>query len=214
MMHVFHFYKKLARFPKSVYSTEIRNSFSKWESQLISHSGFIHDEQLFLPEIVRENTQLNRIQSFIIQDVIHQNYSEKNLLIERETTKILPELFTFNKENNVWNFEIFSIEKTNFGEFELMLKYDTNKSYIGEPNRNDHKLCSLKKGEPVQVSINGKTDFSLTGRRERTYTEYGYIIEYLGDVSKVDFIAPNKIEFVRKIPAKSSKVIDLRKVLY
>lgn len=212
--HVFHCYKKLARFPKAVYSTEIRNSFSKWESQLISRSGCIREEQLFLPEIVRENLQVNRIQSFIIQDVVHPNYGEKNVLMERETTKNLPELFAFNKENSVWHFEIFSIEKTNAGEFELMLKYDTNKSYIGEPSRNDHKLCTLKRGEPVQVSINGKTDFSLSGRRERTYTEYEYIIEYLGDVSKVDFMAPNKIETVRKIPTKFAKVIDLRKVLY
>lgn len=214
MIHVFHFYKKLARFPKAVYSTEIRNSFSKWESQLISRSGFIRDEQLFLPEIFRENTHLNRIQSFIIQDVVNPNYGEKNVLIESKINKELFQLFSFNKENSVWLFEIFSIEKTNEGEFELMLKYNTNKSYIGEPSRNDHKLCTLKRGEPVQVSINGKTDFSLSGRRERTYTEYEYIIEYLGDVSKVDFIAPNKIEIARKIPNKFAKVIDFRKVLY
>ncbi|MGJ8660624.1 MAG: hypothetical protein ACSHXL_01170 [Bacteroidota bacterium] len=128
--------------------------------------------------------------------------------------KQFPELFCFNVENRSWPVELFTIEKSDLGSFEIYLRYSQNHFSIGEPKRADYKLFELEKDKPIEILINGKSDHTMSSGQQRTYSEFAYIIEYLGEVKTVDFLAPNKIEIKREIPSQVEKRIDLRKILY
>lgn len=105
--------------------------------------------------------------------------------------------------------EIFELSLMD--NLELHLKYDH--FAIGEPSREDFKLCELKPNLPVEVKINGKLDFSLTSRRERSYKEQLYIFEYLGEVDKVMILESPISPSQKEIPS-NRKIINLIKPLW
>ena len=63
-------------------------------------------------------------------------------------------------------FEIFQLKKVD-NQIELHLLYDYYE--IGEPKRDNFKLCNLEMNTPTEIKINGKLDHSLSSGRERTY---------------------------------------------
>ncbi len=225
MIQVFHIFKKHAQILKADYTPDLRKSFFEWEDQMTSRLGTIQNNKLLLPADQKERINSNRIGTLIIQDII--GYSDKGgrPVLEREVRKLdfpdwylenwlkqYPEFIAINKEDRIRHFEIFSLETAPSGEIELFLRY--NELHIGRPWRKDFKLCSLKIGQAVEILINGKLDFTMTGRRERSYSEFDYIIHYLGDVQTIEFVAENKLEMMREIPWKTTKKIDLRKAFY
>ena len=58
---------------------------------------------------------------------------------------------------------------------EIGFRYDA--SVIGYPTRNSFVLGPLEAGRPLELRINGKRDFNLSSRRERTYTEQRFRLE-------------------------------------
>lgn len=82
---------------------------------------------------------------------------------------------------------------------EVHLRYD--RSVLGYPERDDFLLCTLQPGRALELFINGKRDFSLTGRRARTYTEQRWRVEVVGGPA------------ADGVPA-GPVVIDLRKRMY
>lgn len=58
---------------------------------------------------------------------------------------------------------------------EVGFRYDA--SVIGYPTRNSFVLGPLEAGRPLELQINGKRDFNLSSRRERTYTEQHFRLE-------------------------------------
>lgn len=71
----------------------------------------------------------------------------------------------------------------------------------------------MKLGKPVRILLNEKWDFTASGRRERSYSESDYIIQYLGEVETIAFVPENKLEIQREIPWITAKTIDLRDFL-
>ncbi|MDQ7948378.1 MAG: hypothetical protein REI93_06025, partial [Pedobacter sp.] len=61
--------------------------------------------------------------------------------------------------------------------------------------------------------VNGKFDFSLTGRRARTYIDQTYIFEHLGEVSSYAFLKEPLIPLLKTVPT-AYKLIDLNKTLF
>lgn len=232
MIHLFQFYKKHWRIPKKFYSPETRKAFQQWDENLNSQTGYIDGTKLFLPIDKKNTVHINkRSSAIILQDIIGYQSSQSKLQIRRkaDTHKFPdwflqqqlslsenqnPELAIFNSQKRKWDFEIFSIEKSDTNKFDIFLSYQANRFLIGQPDRADHKLFRLKKNEPIKISINGKSDFSMTGRRERSYSEYEYIIEYLGEIESVEFTELSKITTRKLIPKKLGKHIDIRKTLF
>ncbi len=91
----------------------------------------------------------------------------------------------------------------------LWLHY--HQSTIGLPERENFRLCHLKKNEAVEVLINGKFDFSLAARTQRTYLEQKYSVSYLGDFDTFEI---SKTTFDKQPENNPKKVIDLRKILW
>ncbi|MCX6132020.1 MAG: hypothetical protein NTX25_23555, partial [Proteobacteria bacterium] len=84
---------------------------------------------------------------------------------------------------------------------------------VGDPKREDFKLGEVKKGKPIEIKINGKTDFSLTSRRARVFKEQTYIFNYIGDFSECK-ILKEPFDFTLKRLPSDRKVVDLIKPLW
>jgi len=211
MIRVLHIFKKEAEFRKSDYTPEARKLFFEWGNQLVSRLGKIKDQRLFLPNEYKEQINVSRTGTVIIQDIIgfSGTSAKKDYLkyvkemdfpswFADNWTKRFPEIIHFNKQDSKLDFDPFTIDIYNK---ELYLK-------------DAYKLCGLKVGEPVRILLNKKCDFSFSGRRERTYLESDYIFQYLGEVDKIEFLSEEKLEVQREIPLKTAKLIDLRTTYY
>ena len=106
-------------------------------------------------------------------------------------------------------FAIFELRKQE--ELELYLQYGYFE--VGIPERKNFKLCTIKKQQPIEIKINGKTDFSATSRRERTFKEQHFIIEYVGDFNSCKLLKSPITPHVKQ-PPKPIKVVDLLKPLW
>ena len=79
-------------------------------------------------------------------------------------------------------------------------------SAIGYPTRNSFTLGPLEAGRPLELRINGKRDFSASGRRERTYTEQRFRLElYEGWKPGDAILHPDSTDIL---------LIDLRKPMW
>jgi hypothetical protein len=225
MIDIIQIYKNKEIFHKSNYTPENRKRFHKIDSTYVSRNGYLKSKTLYLPTELKQKVNIQNSEVIIIQDIkdwdsflINKaliNSGLPNWYIEQRQKYFSsenPNHFIFQQINSFKDFEIFSISKNTESYFELSLSY--NHFSIGEPKRENHKICNLKLNSPIRYRINGKSDFTMSGGKERTYYEYDYIIEFVGSVKKVEFLELNKIKVQKEIPLENCKLIDERKVLY
>ncbi len=93
----------------------------------------------------------------------------------------------YYRQANTLSFEIFKLIKKEPGRFSLHLNYSENELNIGIPTRNNHKIAAIKQQQVIQYRINGKSDFTLTGRKARTFIELDYLVEYKGQADTITF---------------------------
>jgi len=168
-------------------------------SHIQFHSGNLTKDTLYLPADIFEQKDLNNIDLILlIQD------RTDNLLKKDRSEEVV-----FLNLSHPKKFKIFEFSVN--GNIELHLKYDHFE--IGEPAREDFKLCDLKPSHPVEVKINGKLDFSLTSRRARTYKEQIYIFDVLGEVDQIKSMDTVMPSMSLNIPS-DRKVINLLKPLW
>jgi hypothetical protein len=185
------------------YTTEER-SFDKRKERLEwkpteSVNGRIKDGQLFLPADILQHPALERCNLITIKDSLAPDFA----YMERMESN---DCFELTAARKLGNFKIKQGE-----ELDLFLDYD--RFFIGIPKRANIKLCSLRLQQPVEIAINGKTDFSLTGRRAREFTDQHYIFEYLGDFKSCIVLAEKAKPVVKQIPGER-KLVDMIKPLW
>jgi hypothetical protein len=179
-------------------------SFDKREERLAWHpvqslNGYVHDGELFLPPAILQHAALERCNLITIKDSLSPLF---NYMENMENN----DCFELTAARKLGNFKIKQTE-------ELELHLDYNRFFIGTPKRDNIKLCNLRPGQPVEIAINGKTDFSLTGRRARNFTDQQYIFEYLGDFKTCTVLKEKAKPVVKQIPAKR-KLVDMLKPLW
>ena len=226
MIDVIQVYKSKEIFIRSTYTPENRKSFHDLEDSFDSTQGYMEGETLVLPIEYEDLSELKTADLIIIQDVRGWESFRVNKHPERLD---LPEwfkrsrreflinnnkhLFPLRQLNTAKSFEIFKIRKSDDGWYELEINYTANSMRIGIPERENHKFCNLKRSKPIRYKINGKSDFTMSGRKERTYYEFDFIIEWLGSADKIEFRELNKINKSKILPLESLQLIDERKIL-
>lgn len=222
MTDVVQIYKSVERIKKPDYDTASRQRVGVWES-IVSKTGFLKDGILSLPIESKNDPKLKNADLIIIQDIkgfdpflVNKSWDNsqfpewfKNSRKEYLNSVNL-QLKGFSIHSKPWTFELFNFRKTENDSIEVWLKYSDT---IGLPKRENHKIAELKVGKPIRFKINGKEDFTMTGRKQRTFTEFDYILEYTGTADKIVYKELNKIETTKTIPEADCKVIDERKIL-
>ena len=226
MTHVIQIFKSVERIEKLDYSTESRQLLDKWGDSFVSKTGYLTDSTLLLPINKEQEPDLKTADLVIIQDIngfdpflVEKSWDKTNWPSwfknsrKNDVLSANRQLICFNRLLRKGTCEIFKIEKNESGTFDLHLNYSANEFHIGIPKRDDHKIAELKLGKPIRYKVNGKSDFTMTGRKQRTFVEYDYIFEYLGQADKMEFRDLNKIGKTKSIPTDNYKLVDERKIL-
>lgn len=201
---VIQIFKSAEWIEKPDYTTEKRQWLGQWETCLASEAGYFMDKTLVLPFDKQEELNMKTTELVIVQDQKSAGQSFGPFAKQP--------LFCFTRPGRP-SFEIFRIHKTETGIIELYLNYEANAGSIGIPKRENHKIAELKQNKPIRYKINGKSDATLSGRKQRTYVEFDYIIEYLGQADAVRFMKPAQMEVEKKIPVEKCRLIDERQIL-
>lgn len=88
---------------------------------------------------------------------------------------------------------------------------DSIKSSSGYEKKIFFFFLRLWMGKRELNRINGKSDFTLSGRKQRHYHEFKYVMELIGGYNRVEFLSPLDISCKKSIPVKQVKGIDERK---
>ncbi|MBU2019109.1 MAG: hypothetical protein KJ941_05635 [Bacteroidetes bacterium] len=199
---IIQFYKKDKFFTKSEYDSSGRNEFFSWPESIASKTGFLEENTLFLNSNAHSNLNSKTIGLFVLQDHIEAPPRKRDL----------KEFYFFSPQTLRSNVELFELIKT--GErYEVWFDGITNSFQIGIPKRDRFKLCNLEIGQSVEIKINGKHDFTMTGRSERTFREKQYLIKYVGKADSIEILAQNKIEKMKTLNVENLQKVDLRKIL-
>jgi len=198
-------YKSVRRFTKANYNPSSRSQFAVWENEFFSKAGYWKEGTLYLNAMARTNISLENKELIILQE-------EPKLKAQEPTTQEVGELHSFQQLTAPQAYEIFYIKRSEKG-FSIHLNYDDHSMNIGIPKRSNHKIADLRRGEAIRYRINGKSDFSLSRGKERSFTELDYIIYYQGEIERLVYLASNKIETRKGIPLQSIKEVDERKFL-
>ena len=191
-------FTNLLRYTKEERSFDKRKERLAWKPAASAY-GYVKDEGLFLPAGILQHPALERCNLITIKDSLAPEFA----YMERMESN---DCFELTAPRKLGNFKIKQVEA-------LDLFLDYNRFFIGIPKRANIKLCSLRLKQPVEIAINGKTDFSLTGRRAREFTDQHYIFEYLGDFKSCRVLKENAKPVIKSIPGKR-KLVDMIKPLW
>lgn len=198
--------RKINIYGKDKKSFNDRKEDVAWEP-IASTSGFVsEDNRLFLPERILEDPNLQTCELITIEDTDSALAGDN---IDSGESAHQPEghhCFNLHHPNKI---DIFELRFDN--ELELYLQYGHFE--VGIPSRENFKLCTLKLNMPVEIKINGKTDFSLTAGRQRTFKEQFYIYEYLGLFTNFSILKEPIEPVIKNVPAKR-KVVNLMRQLW
>ncbi len=205
MADVIQIFKWVEHIEKPDYNTASRQRIGAWES-VKSKTGFLKNGIITLPAESRDELANQKPDLLIIQDIHNFDLlaKEKHVL----TSNLLFKSFDISSKSR--DFEIFKFIKNENGIMEIWLNYANS---IGLPKRENHKIAELRLGKPIWYKINGKHDFTMTGRKQRSFAEFDYSIEFVGTAEAIEYKELNKIEIIKTIPAVDCKLIDERKIL-
>lgn len=196
---LFEVYRNIIQYSKAEKSAEDRKRKLAWKP-IKSTNGFVVDDKLFLPENILQQSNFTESATIIMLN--------ENSCSNKMVHLINDELLLYRKCPKI-ELDIFELKLNE--KIELHLLY--NQFAIGLPERDSFKLCDIKMNQPIEIKINGKLDFSLTSRRERTYIEQQYIIQYFGVFNSCEIYKPNSSISDKQFPS-NLKSIDLNKVLW
>ncbi|TKC10896.1 hypothetical protein FA048_12060 [Pedobacter polaris] len=192
-------FRNINTYGKEEKSFEDRKEKIAWKP-IQSTAGYVKDDVVYLPDSILDQQNFEQCDLIvIIDDNFHQPQNvvyitEKNLCFKR---------------NSLNKFDFLQLKLDE--KIELYLK--PGYFEVGDPPRSEFKVCELEKDKPISIKINGKRDFSLTGRRDRTFVEQEYILNYIGDFTDCIIFKEPYPSALKTIPSEF-KVIDLMKTLY
>lgn len=196
---VIQLFRNINSYGKEEKSFEDRKDKIAWKP-IKSTAGFVKDNVVHLPESVLEQPNFEYCDLILLIDDNFQAFqnvvytSEKNLCFR-------------SKSINKFDFLQIKLDE----KVELYLK--PGYFEVGFPERSEFKVCELTIDKPVSIKINGKRDFSLTGRRARTFIEQEYIFNYVGDFTEIIIEKEPFRPIIKNVPTEK-KVIDLMKPLW
>ena len=212
MAHIIRMVKSVVHFDKTNYTHENRSKLNAQLLETLSPAVRIHDNTLQLaPDL---HTDLNPSVHHLI--VIQHNLDYTHLIDESHLPKLpQTQLYGFKSPDH-WNHELFAIQSnTNKPEIlDIHLKYSGNELQIAYPKRTNHKVAELHAHTPIRYRLNGQSDFTMTGRKERTFTEFDFMLEYLGQATHLKLNVPMPIHTLPHAFSTSMRVVDERKMLY
>lgn len=209
VLQVFH---NVVRFGKEENNAEAREALCRWQKTILSRCGDVKGKSLALPqEVMADRSRFERSDLLILNDYNNAEEVGKRVPLHEEVGASGVTLLQLG--SRCIDYEIFQLSRGEKG-LDLLLDYTRTAPYIGAPRRNDYRLACLKPGDVLRVTINGKLDFSASGRRARSYQVRDYLIQYLGDIGSFTFQPESTPPTSKRPPLSQARHVDLREILY
>lgn len=222
-VHVIQAFCNSYEYDKLFKDFDSRKAYVQWKQQIPSETIIARDSsEVFIHENYFGQPAGKLEDLLIITDYNITSYEDYLNLLLINNESIDPELNYDNyqkylqQRQHVWvgklspafkAWKIFTIRMEEAIELYLNWNYWT----VGEPKRENFKLAELRTNQPVHVIMDGKRDFSLTGRRKRTFIENNYIIEYKGCFQDI-IITENKVSSTKEIPTNTKEINLLKHI--
>lgn len=164
VLQVFH---NVVSYGKEENNAAAREALCRWQNTLQSRCGDAVNGVLSLPqELLADRVRFERSDLLILNDYNNTAEIGKRVPLHEEVSTSGVTLLQLGSRSV--DYEIFQLRRGVSG-LELHLAYTPHAAYIGVPRRSDYQIARLEPGRPLRVTINGKFDFSASGRRARTY---------------------------------------------
>lgn len=207
MLYFLHLYKSTAIFDKTNYTAGNREKARIGPGPFHLSNGYFKEGTMFLPGTYRSYFEKKeKALLVIIDDTGKENTYNKPVFVD----KAVP--FHYISGEILKSLELFKIRNKEGDIFELFLDYKANVFRIGVPNRTNHKIAELTSEKSILYRLNGKSDFTMTGRKQRTFYEFEYLFEPVKKVEHIEFKDISALS-VKQVPNQESKIIDERKIL-
>ncbi len=208
--HVMHVFHNMHTYGKSGNNHDYRKYYLEWPNEFVFAAGHVDRNTVLLNESIEPHAHdFEQCRMLVMTDTASgSNY--RPICDERQqTTESYSLIRDFEHPRNYSIFKLTRVGAT----LNLHLNYKDNGSYIGIPRREDFMLAEIRPNQPLRVTINGKYDFSLTGRRARTFHLLDYLFVYYGEFSEFKVLPRNALAAPRAFPFSPAKHIDLQKIL-
>ncbi len=190
-------FRNASLFAKGEKIFEKGRDWLSWPDQK-SPGGFVKDGTLYLPNITEDIEGLNKYTMLFLLDDFSSN--EKDKLFNWKSSYHL-----FTQSSSSIGIDFLQIKN----EEELSIFFN-GPNYTWYPKRTaTFKLAELKKGKPVEIKLNGKSD----GHHQRYYFEEQFLFDYLGDFSSFTMLPHNATPALKKVPT-DKKTVDLRELIW
>ena len=177
-----------------------RKDAAAWQPMFASASGYVSNGELYLPETIAQAAGLAYATHITLEDIQNKaHYHFKNL----------PANCCLNLSKGLVDYDSFKLKTLAGGAISIELNW----SFKGYFTPQQYKIGELQPGMVLEVRRNRQVDFSLTGRKERTYTEAFTMLEILGTFSQATLLR-QPFETVAKPLPCPTKTVDLMKHLH
>ncbi len=179
---------------------EERKDIAAWQKTFQSTNGYVEGGVLFLPESILNVESLKLATHITLEDIQHPSHyhfkqSQPNHCLNLQTGLV--------------EYDSFKIKDLGTEKVEIQLHW----SFIGYFEPEQYKIAELQPGMVLEIRRNRVVNHSLTGRRERTYTEAFTILQILGTFTQATLLSAPTPIMVKALP-QPTKVVDLMKHLY
>jgi hypothetical protein len=209
VLQVFH---NVVVYGKAQNNADERERLFRWQSSIPSRCGQAEGETLLLPQqLLDDRARFDRSDLLILNDYNPPGAAGCGVPLHEEIGDSGVSLLQLGSRRV--GYEIFQLCRGADG-FEIHLEYSRHRASIGVPGRGDYQLARLNAERPVRVTINGKTDFSLSGRLARHYVQRDYLFVLLGEFRRFapqPDAAPARMKL---LPLTAARHVDLRERLY
>lgn len=209
--HIIQVFRSFRQYGKAQNEPGYRARLTDWPEHLASSSGYLEGDTLCLNSSAADFSREMEQSSVIVLADYHPEQSHPLKTLRGPSQNECYAML--GRGERVLRYELFDLHRTE-AAFELVFNYSDHASLIGRPTRGDFKVGELHVQQPVRVTVNGKSDATLTGRRARTYNFYDYIFLYLGICTDVRTLPWNGVRIRKPVPVAQARRVDLTKVLY
>lgn len=207
VVQLFH---RATRYGKAENTHEAREALTRWRGTVLSRTGGVRGKTLLLNEGVREAWGRFAPGELV---VFHDHEAESESFRRVLPSYQGPEYTFLQGLDRPRSLDVFTLVRTPEG-FDLHLDGEALASLLRAPRRGSFRVAKLLPGRPVRVTLNGKWDFSMTGRRARNYVVLDYVFVYLGEVDEVEVRPAEAVEELKEVPLAEARHADLREILY
>jgi hypothetical protein len=179
-----------------------------WPDEIIASNGYLDGETLKL------NSHVTHSQAQKLDDcdvVVLQDKQPSTAPNPQQVT--LLSMCHFVEVDRLWYPDVdagFMLQQDGHG-IRLILHHDP---MWGTPRRGHFPVAKLRPNEPVLISLNHKSDFSMSSRRARTYWYGQFLFVYCGECSRVEFYGEPNEWMTKLVPWSAARHVDLNKRLF